>query len=109
MLRLVCQYMQAMDKDGKVTDTGGERLFTVAFDRDGVAEIRKEGLNHPFKGKVSDNEIRGAVSYVVDDKPIEETITIDRVKGWFSATYGSPGRSGLFFSGECRNAPQKRF
>ena len=109
VLRLICQYTQAVDKDGKVSDSSGERLFTVSFGKDGVAELKKEGLGAAFKGKVSEDEIVGNVTYSLGETTIEETVTINRFTGSLTATYGAPGRGGLVFYGNCRNAAERLF
>lgn len=109
VLRLICEYSQAVDAEGKVSASSGEKLFTISFGKTGMAEIKKEGLGAPFQGKVSDDEIVGDVTYTLGDVTITETVTINRFTGSFTATYGSPGRGGLIHYGKCKNARERLF
>jgi len=110
-LNLVCEWKTTTNlKSGEISATSGSGSYHITELKNKEVVIKKDGLSANFSGFMNDAEISGNVTYKMPglEKPVYETIRINRYTGVIEATY-SIGQEdqGLLHIGSCSQSSKK--
>lgn len=111
VLFLECEYRSTLDIGKMENSLSSEtKLIQVTSLKNGMANIKEEGLGAIYKGTISEKEIYGEVNFQIENTIYFKSFRINRYTGVFENIFSiaTNRAEGLIHSGVCKEV-SKRF
>ena len=110
VIRLICRYTHSVNDKAEFSKNTDVELVKVILMENNSVAIKKQNMGSLFFGFISEEEIKGDVTFKIKDVDFIQELTINRYTGSFELTFRMAKEViGVVHFGKCETTKEKLF